>query len=175
MVDAHEPLLGREKNQRIVASPAMRIAVREILRVQQRADGAQFFDDRIVRLEDVLPFPLAAVAREHSAAVDRSERLDSVLLADDEILVAVAGRGMHEAGAGVGGDVIGVHQLDVARQKRMPENVPTIERLDRLATERDSLFDFQAGFFLDAVRQARRDDVVMVADFQRDVIESLVD
>ena len=111
----------------------MRIAVREILRVQQRADRPQFFDDRSVRLEDVLPFPLAAVSREHSAAIDGRERCQAVQFTDDVILVAVSGRGMHEPGAGVGGDVLGVHQLAVARQKRMPENIAAVERLNRLA------------------------------------------
>ena len=174
MIDADEPLLGREKNQRIVASPAMRIAVREFLRMQQRADGAQFLDDRIIRLEDVQPFPLATVAREYSAAVDRRERRQSVLLADNEILVAVSGRGMHEAGAGVGGDVLGVHQLHVARQKRMPKNILAVVRLDRLAVERDSFLDCEPGFLLDAVGQSRRHHVIMFADFQRDVVESFV-
>ena len=46
MVDVDEPLLGGEKNQRIVASPAMRIAVRERLAVQQRADLLQMLDDQ---------------------------------------------------------------------------------------------------------------------------------
>ena len=153
----------------------MRIAVREILRVQQRADRPQFFDDRPVRLEDVLPFPLAAVPREHSAAIDGSERRQAVLSADDVILVAVSGRGMHEPGAGVGGDVLGVHQLAVARQKRMPENIAAVERLDCLAVECDSFLDRQPTLFLDTVGQSRRDHVVAIATFQRDIVEGLVE
>ena len=112
MIDAHEPLLGGKKNQRILAAPAMRIAVRELVRVEQRADCAQFLDDRIVGLEDVLPRPFAAIGGELARRVDRRKRLQPVLRADHEIFVAVPGRGMHEAGAGVRGDVIAVHQLD---------------------------------------------------------------
>src|SRR5580698_1654742 len=41
MIDVDEPLLGGEKNHRIVASPAMRIAVRVHLAMQQRADFLQ--------------------------------------------------------------------------------------------------------------------------------------
>ncbi len=81
---------------------------------------------------------------------------------------------MYEAGAGVGGDVLGVHQLDVAREKRMPKNILAVVRLDRGAVEWDSFFDCQLAFFRDAVRQSRCDDVIVITNFQRDVVESLV-
>ena len=81
---------------------------------------------------------------------------------------------MHEAGAGVGGDVLGVHQLHVARQKRMPKNILAVERFERRAVERDAFLDREPAFLLDAVGQSRRDHVVMVANFQRDVVERLV-
>ena len=124
---------------------------------------AQFLDDRIVGLEDVLPRPFAAIGGELARRIDRRERLQPVLRADHEIFVAVAGRGMHEAGAGVRGDVIAVHQLDVARDKRMAEDILAVERLERLAIERDAFFDREPAFLLDRVGQARGDDVVMVA------------
>ena len=41
VIDTHEPLLGREENQRVLAAPAMRIAVRELEQMEQRAGGAQ--------------------------------------------------------------------------------------------------------------------------------------
>ena len=139
MVDVKEPLLGGEKNQRIVASPAMRIAVRERLAVQQRADFLQILNDRGVRLEDVLPFPIAT--GENAAAVDRRHRLEAVLIADHEILVAVTWRGMHQAGARIGRDMRPIHQLHIAIEKRMAKDIFPIKRLEILARERNSLID----------------------------------
>ena len=62
-----------------------------------------------VRIENVLSRPFTA--GEHSRAVDRRIRRKAILGADHEILVAVTGRGMHQAGTGFVGDVRRVHQL----------------------------------------------------------------
>ena len=54
----------------------------------------------------------------------------------------------------------------------MAENILAVERLERRAIERDSFLDCEPGFLRDRFGQRARDDVVMVADFQRDVIET---
>ena len=108
--------------------------------MEQRAGRAQSFDDRIVGLENILPRPFAAVGRELAGRIDRREWLEPILRADHEVFVAMSRRGMHEAGPGVSRDMIAVHQLDVAGDKRMAENILPVERLERLAIERDSFF-----------------------------------
>src|SRR5208282_911636 len=107
----------------------MRIAMREFLRMEQRPELAQFFNDRIVGREDILTGPFAAFSSEYAAGIDWCKRLQTVLRADHKILVAMAGRGMHQAGAGVSGNVIREHQLAVAGDERVAEDVAAIERL----------------------------------------------
>src|SRR5271169_7237865 len=171
MIDTHEPLFGGEENQRILAAPAMRIAVRELERMEQRAGRTQFLDDRVVGLENILAYPLAAVGGELAGRVDRRKRLEPVLRADHEIFVAMSGRGMHEAGAGVGRNMVAVHQLYIAGNERMAENILPVERLERFAIERDTFFDRERALLLDRLGQPRGDDVIALARLERDVIE----
>jgi hypothetical protein len=77
----------------------MRVAVLEVVaRRQQRADLAQVGADRAVRTHELLvddaalatePCPVGPV---HPRAVDREDRVDAVLLAEFEIVLAVIRR-----------------------------------------------------------------------------------
>src|SRR5262249_45177017 len=123
MIDAHEPLLGCTENERVVASPTMRIAVRERLRMKQGVLFAQALDDGSVGLEDVLARPLAALGGEPSRVVDRRERIEPVPGSDHEVLVAVTRGGMNQAGARVGGHVVAVHKFYITFEEWMTEDV----------------------------------------------------
>jgi hypothetical protein len=46
--------------------------------------------------------------------------------------------------------MIGEHQLAVARDERMPEDIAPIERLERFAAERNALIDAERTFLRDA-------------------------
>ncbi len=175
MVDAHEPLLGRQKDQRILAAPAMRIAMRQFLRMQQRADLAQLCHYRIVRLEDVLSRPLSPIGREHSPGVDRGERLQPVLCAHHEIFIAVTRSGMHQAGAGVCGDVVAEHQTAVTIRERMDEDIFSVERLQRFTVDRHVLFDRQPAGLCRRLGEPCRHDVIFVSRSKRHVVESFVE
>ncbi len=56
----------------------------------------------------------------------------------------------------------------------MPKNILAVQRLERRAAERDAFFNRQPAFLLHVVRQSLRDHVVVIANFQRDVLESFV-
>ena len=56
----------------------------------------------------------------------------------------------------------------------MPKNILAVVRFERIAIERDPFFNCQPAFLLDAVGQSRRHHVIMIANFQRDVVERLV-
>ncbi len=82
---------------------------------------------------------------------------------------------MHQPRAGVRGHVSAVHQLDVALQKRMPKNILAVQRLERVAAERNSILYVKSAFLLDRISQPRCDHVPILARPQRDVVERLVE
>jgi len=91
----------------------MRVAVLEVVaRREQRAGRAQVGADRAVGGHELLvddrplpaePGPVGAV---HACAVDREDRVDAVLLAELEIVLAVVRRHVDEPGARVRRDEI---------------------------------------------------------------------
>ncbi len=91
----------------------MRVAVLEVVaRREQRTGRAQIGADRAVGGHELLvddrplpaePGPVGAV---HPRTVDREDRVDAVLLAELEIVLAVVRRHVDEAGARVGGDEV---------------------------------------------------------------------
>ena len=96
----------------------MRIAVREIVRRrEQRAGRAQVAADRPVGGDELLvdDAPLPAEPRPigpvEPRAVDREHRIDAVRLAQQEVVLAMIGRHVDEAGTLVGSD-------EIARQER---------------------------------------------------------
>src|SRR5262249_33219325 len=72
MIDLEEPLLGRAKNQGILASPAVRVAVCVMARREQRATLAQVLDNTIVGLKYILSRPLARLGRKPALIIDWS-------------------------------------------------------------------------------------------------------
>src|SRR6185312_5833332 len=81
--------------------------------------------------EDLLPFKGMRVgAEESSVGVHRAERRQLVLLPSSEVLGAVAGRGVDDAGALVRGDVAGHYGRDFAVEPGVTEN-DALERAPR--------------------------------------------
>ena len=111
----------------------MRIAVREIVRRrEQRPRLAQVAADRPVARDELLvddaalptePRPVGPV---HPRAIDREHRVDAVLLAQQEIVLAMIRRHVDEAGAGIGGD-------EVAGQERARLGEEPAEVVHRVA------------------------------------------
>ena len=125
LVHRDEPLRGGAEHHRRLVTPAVRVAVLDLGERQQRAIAAQHVDDQRLRLPQVHAGQRHVAGRRRGRQVDAAavDRVDlaggvrihhPVLLADREILLAVAGRGMHRAGAVGVGHVLAVEQRDVA-------------------------------------------------------------
>src|SRR5580704_12073557 len=57
-IHANEPLLGRAENDRIVTTPAVRVRMLHLLRVNQHAPRLQQFNNRSIGIEHPLTFVL---------------------------------------------------------------------------------------------------------------------
>ena len=124
LLHADEPLRRRAKNHRRLVTPAMRIAVLERRLVQQRAALLQHRDHVLVRIEHVLAFEQRRARDEAAVAADRIVDGELVLQADFIVLVAVPGRGVHQARAGIERDVIAEHDRNRALVERMSKLQP---------------------------------------------------
>src|SRR4051812_10562807 len=109
MIDIQEPLFGGAKNQGIFTSPAMRVAMRVLARMEQRAIAAQVLDDRRVSLEYVLSSPLTSIGGKNSFVVNWSEWLKPILRAHHEVLVTMTGSSMDQTRTGISRHVVAVH------------------------------------------------------------------
>ena len=106
-VDADEPLLGRPEDHRLLAPPAVRIAVRERELVEEVPRLAEHRDDLRVRREDLLAHQRRrGLVGEPARGVDRAEGRQAVGLAGLVVLGPVAGGGVDQAGAVLDADVM---------------------------------------------------------------------
>ena len=115
----------------------MRVGVLVVrARAQQAAGFAQVRADRPIRRVEVgvdnraaalvvtaQPRPVVSI---HAAIVDREDRIDPVLAAQVEVVLAMVGRHVDEAGAAIGGD-------EIARQHRAEGFVEPAEGVHRVA------------------------------------------
>ena len=116
LVHRDEPLARGAEDDGLLAAPAVRVAVVDVLVEDQRAALLEPRDDLGVGLVDLHAGPRAArahlVAHEEAAVVvDRHDRGDAELLAGEVVVDAVAGRAVDDARAVVEGDVVGVDEL----------------------------------------------------------------
>src|SRR6202023_1174956 len=116
-----EPLLGGTENHRIVAAPAVRIAVSEFSLADEHAALLQQFDDRPIGLEYRFAFVLRQTFGESAFVVLRRVRFEIVFLAGVEIFSAMAGRRVNNSAALIERHVVGENGWARAIEKRMPE------------------------------------------------------
>ena len=124
-----EPLFGGPEDHRVMAAPAVWVGVLQVARGQQGAILLEHGDDDRVGLPDGLALegrrrsqvPRGRVDVDAAAGVDARGRVEAILLAGVEVVGAMRGRGVHCAGAGVGGNVGGQHAQDAAVEERMLE------------------------------------------------------
>ena len=120
-VKPDEPLRGRQKDHRIVASPAVRVLVRESLAVPEQAPLVQ----RVLHLRVGVEHPHSSDNRHRVQEVpggpDWRVDLEAVLHAGIEVVGPVAGRGVHGARSGLERHVFAQDTKRVAGVQRMTE------------------------------------------------------
>src|ERR1700683_4982538 len=126
---ADEPLFGGAKNCRVVAAPAMRIAVRDLFLAEQRSVRFQNLANDRVRLPDRLaddlfrkPARRAFRVIEASGGINRAVDRKAVLNPDLEVFLAVSRRGVDSAGTLLQRYVIRQNPERIAIEKRMAED-----------------------------------------------------
>ena len=101
-----EPLLGSAEDHRFFAAPAVRIAVTDLAKFEQRPDGIEFFGNQSVRLIDLDPGKELDVKTVLTVIIDGIIDLQSVTQSSEIVVVAVAGGGVDTAGTGFESDVL---------------------------------------------------------------------
>ncbi len=167
VVHGDEPLRRGAVDDRLLAAPAMGVGVADGARVQQAAVLPQVLHDPFVGLEHLQPLVGADGLVEAPAGVDRRIDVEPVRHPGVIVVLAVAGRGMHAAGALVEQDVVGVDQQRVAVEERVaglePVQLPALE-FQQLA-ERVAV---QGG---DGGQQGGGGDIQLALHFEQGVIE----
>src|SRR5205807_10443381 len=108
-VEADPPLIGGAEDHRVLAAPAVRIAVADLPgpapRVEQDSRAREQLDDLRVRVEhfETLEPRDGDVGGEAAVPVHRRPDRQAVLHAHVEVVLAMAGGGMDQTGAGVSG------------------------------------------------------------------------
>ena len=122
LVEGDEPLLGGAEDDRVLAAPADRVGVDVLAGLDERARLAQELDRSSGwRRRRCSPAKRSTSGRKRPRLVHRAVDVEPVADAGQVVVLAVAGRGVHEAGAGVEGDVVGEHARRVAVDPGMAE------------------------------------------------------
>ena len=123
----HEPRRDRHVDQRLATAPAVRVGVLVGLAAQQhralgdrtRVAGSaghrpEVVDDRQVRLEHVQAGVVVDRRRERAVLGHRHDGLDALAVGDDLVLLTEGARGVHQPGAVLGGDDVGLDDAERA-------------------------------------------------------------
>ncbi len=121
-VHRDEPLHRGAKNHRILAPPAVRVLVGDSGTCEQHPLRVEQLDDVLVGVEHAPAREPLHLIGEASGLVHRRVDRQPVLHPREIVLVAVPGSGVHAAGAGVEGDVLGEDH----------DRLPVDERMSRL-------------------------------------------
>ena len=103
-------------DERIPATPAVRVRVHVARLAQQAPLGLQELRQRLVRVAPEQARDIRDRRQEPAAVVEREDHRDAGRFADLLVLLAVCGSLVHDAGAVVGGDVVGHEDLPRVRQ-----------------------------------------------------------
>ncbi|MFM2383355.1 MAG: hypothetical protein RL515_1342, partial [Verrucomicrobiota bacterium] len=176
-VEADEPLVERAEDHGGLGAPAVRIGMFEALRLEERALGLQQFEHGDVRrilavgLEDGDADQRGghlAVVGVSAVVADGAIRFEAILVAGLVVFDAVAGRGVHAARAGVGGDVVGEDD----RRGAVDERMLRLQAFERAALDLeavDGAFERARGDERFAQRGGHEEGTVAMADL--DVLE----
>ncbi len=107
LIHLDEPLLRRTENHRIVAAPAMRIAVLIVVIGKQRAAILKQLHDDGIRSENVLAFVLGQAFEKDAFVINRCVCFQAVFLPGEKIVRAVARSRVHDPRPLIELDVIG--------------------------------------------------------------------
>ena len=118
-IDGAEPLRRGAEDDRLLAAPAVRIAVHDVLGCEQRAGFLHVREDDGVGFLRGHAGVLAGVVGVAALIVHGHDHVHAVALAGQVVVRAEAGRGVHAARAGIHGDVIRQHQARGLGQERM--------------------------------------------------------
>ena len=121
-IHADEPLRRRQEDHRVVAAPAVRIRMLEILAVPELRALLERLLDARVRVEDLLAAEELDGVEEVTAGADRGIDLQPVAHAGDEVVGAVAGSGVHGARSGFERDVVAEHARRTAARRAGAES-----------------------------------------------------
>ena len=104
VIDDHEPLLGGAEDHGPMTTPAVRVGVAERRGREQPTALTEPRDEVVVRLQHRAAHEGLRPGGEAPRLIDRARDLEAFPLADGEVLLAVAGRGVDQAGALVHAD-----------------------------------------------------------------------
>jgi hypothetical protein len=115
LAQAREPLAGGAEEHGILAAPAVRVLVLDLLAglVEQEAGLGQVGDDLGIGLEDLHAGPVGNLGGVAAHAVDRRVHIQPFVAADGIVVGAVARRRVHQARAGVQRGVRGEGQAEI--------------------------------------------------------------
>ena len=91
----------------------------QLVVLEQRAVVLQDFQNGVIRLVDVQTGEQLGVGQEHAVAADRVVHFQTIAAAHHIVVLTVTGRGVHGAGAGIGGDVFAQNNRRLLVIKRM--------------------------------------------------------
>ena len=118
-IDGAEPLRGGAEDDGLLAAPAVRIGVDDLLGGEQRAALLHILQDHGVRFLDQHPGVFARVVGVAALIVHGNDHVHAVAAAGLIVVRAEAGRGVDAAGTGIHRDVIGQHQAARLGQERV--------------------------------------------------------
>ncbi len=133
--DLHEPRRHGPVDERPRAPPAVRVRVVVGLVANDVAGVLQRTDDAGVGVEDVDAGPRRHLGRVVAGGVHRADHGDVVLGAGVLVVLAEAGREVHDAGAVLGRDEVGGDDLErvrLLREEREQRRVPVADQITTL-------------------------------------------
>ena len=143
-----EPLLCGAEDDRIVAAPAMRVGVIDVVARQQCAASFEQLDDFRIGLEDLEAVVFRQSVLDAAGGVYFGGLVEAVAFAGVEVVHAVSRARVDGAGALIGSDVVGQHAEDGAVEKWMLEGGALELRARRRG---DLLRRFEMAGLLDSV------------------------
>src|SRR2546425_6128191 len=167
LVEVDEPLLGRAKERRVLATPAGRVRVVERALRDQHSHALEVLDDLGIRVPHREPREVLDVGDESPGVVYRIVDLEAERFAELVVFLAVPWCDVHEAGSLVHPDEVRSGDLALARDPRMAE--PVTDELVAGHARQDGVLTVREQAE-EVVHEGAGDDVHLVPFRERDVL-----